>query len=144
MARYTGPRHKACRRARTPLCQSKKCPVERRPYPPGEHGRGRIRESDYLIQLRPSGIRVKLPNSIPALVTISTQVPIVGWEKRHLSPRECAGLQNLQSLKHLPKSDPVAYRAIGNAVNARIIELIGRALFGRSGIAKRQNYRRAS
>lgn len=52
MARYTGPRHKACRRARTPLCQSKRCPVERRPYPPGEHGRGRIRESDYLIQLR--------------------------------------------------------------------------------------------
>ncbi len=52
MARATGPRHKACRRARTPLCQSKKCPVDRRPYPPGEHGRGRIRESDYLIQLR--------------------------------------------------------------------------------------------
>lgn len=52
MARYTGPRHKACRRARQPLCQSKKCPVDRRPYPPGEHGRGRIRESDYLIQLR--------------------------------------------------------------------------------------------
>ena len=52
MARYTGPKHKACRRARTPLCQSKKCPVDRRPYPPGEHGRGRIRESDYQIQLR--------------------------------------------------------------------------------------------
>lgn len=52
MARYTGPRHKACRRARQPLCQSKKCPVDRRPYPPGEHGRGRIRESDYLVQLR--------------------------------------------------------------------------------------------
>lgn len=52
MARYTGPRHKACRRARTQLCQSKRCPVERRPYPPGQHGRGRIRESDYLVQLR--------------------------------------------------------------------------------------------
>jgi small subunit ribosomal protein S4 len=52
MARDTGPRHKACRRARQPLCQSKKCPVDRRPYPPGEHGRGRIRESDYLVQLR--------------------------------------------------------------------------------------------
>src|SRR3989337_2786762 len=52
MGRYTGPRHKACRRARTPLCQSKRCPVDRRPYPPGEHGRGRIRESDYLVQLR--------------------------------------------------------------------------------------------
>jgi small subunit ribosomal protein S4 len=52
LARYTGPRHKACRRARTPLCQSKRCPVDRRPYPPGQHGRGRVRESDYLIQLR--------------------------------------------------------------------------------------------
>lgn len=52
MARYTGPRHRSCRRARTPLCQSKRCPVERRPYPPGQHGRGRIKESDYQIQLR--------------------------------------------------------------------------------------------
>lgn len=52
MARYTGPKHKACRRAREPLCQSKKCPVENRPYPPGEHGRRRIRETDYQIQLR--------------------------------------------------------------------------------------------
>ncbi len=52
MARYTGPKHRACRRARTPLCQSKRCPVDRRPYPPGEHGRGRIRETDYLVQLR--------------------------------------------------------------------------------------------
>ena len=52
MARYTGPTCKACRRARTPLCQSKRCAADTRPYPPGEHGRGRIRESDYLIQLR--------------------------------------------------------------------------------------------
>jgi small subunit ribosomal protein S4 len=52
VARYTGPRHRSCRRARTPLCQSKRCPVERRPYPPGQHGRGRIKESDYQIQLR--------------------------------------------------------------------------------------------
>lgn len=52
MARYTGPTCKACRRARTPLCQSKKCAADTRPYPPGQHGRGRIRESDYQIQLR--------------------------------------------------------------------------------------------
>ncbi|MDH3260301.1 MAG: 30S ribosomal protein S4 [Acidimicrobiia bacterium] len=52
MARYTGPTHKQCRRARQPLCQSKKCAFDKRPYPPGEHGRGRVRESDYLIQLR--------------------------------------------------------------------------------------------
>ncbi|HET9260465.1 MAG TPA: 30S ribosomal protein S4 [Acidimicrobiia bacterium] len=52
MARNTGPKCKACRRARTQLCQSKRCAVDRRPYPPGEHGRGRVRESDYQIQLR--------------------------------------------------------------------------------------------
>jgi small subunit ribosomal protein S4 len=52
MARHTGPKCKACRRARTQLCQSKRCAVERRPYPPGEHGRGRVRESDYQVQLR--------------------------------------------------------------------------------------------
>lgn len=52
MARSIGPRHRACRRARTPLCQSKRCPVEKRPYPPGQHGRGRVKESDYQLQLR--------------------------------------------------------------------------------------------
>lgn len=52
MARFTGPKCKACRRARTQLCQSKRCATERRPYPPGEHGRGRVRESDYQVQLR--------------------------------------------------------------------------------------------
>jgi len=35
-----------------PKCDTMKCPIERRPYPPGEHGRGRIRESEYLLQLR--------------------------------------------------------------------------------------------
>jgi small subunit ribosomal protein S4 len=33
-------------------CDSMKCPIERRPYPPGLHGRGRIRESEYMLQLR--------------------------------------------------------------------------------------------
>src|SRR5437870_5652659 len=33
-------------------CDPIRCPVERRPYPPGQHGRGRIRESEYLLQLR--------------------------------------------------------------------------------------------
>jgi small subunit ribosomal protein S4 len=35
-----------------PKCDSMKCPIERRPYPPGQHGRGRIRESEYMLQLR--------------------------------------------------------------------------------------------
>jgi small subunit ribosomal protein S4 len=58
MARYTGPVCRLCRREKMklflkgPKCDSMKCPIERRPYPPGEHGRGRIRESEYLFQLR--------------------------------------------------------------------------------------------
>jgi small subunit ribosomal protein S4 len=58
MARYTGPVCRLCRREKMklflkgPKCDSMKCPIERRPYPPGEHGRGRVRESEYLFQLR--------------------------------------------------------------------------------------------
>lgn len=58
MARHTGPVCRLCRRERMklflkgPKCDTMKCPIERRPYPPGEHGRGRIRESEYLLQLR--------------------------------------------------------------------------------------------
>jgi len=33
-------------------CLTEKCAVERRSYPPGEHGRGRIKQSEYLLQLR--------------------------------------------------------------------------------------------
>jgi small subunit ribosomal protein S4 len=58
MARYTGPDCKLCRRERQKLflkgtrCEGPKCAIEKRPYPPGEHGRGRVRESEYLLQLR--------------------------------------------------------------------------------------------
>ena len=58
MARYTGPVCRLCRREKMklflkgPKCDSPKCPLEKRPYPPGEHGRGRIRESEYMLQLR--------------------------------------------------------------------------------------------
>ena len=58
MARYTGAVCRLCRRERMKLflkgakCDTMKCPVERKPYPPGQHGRGRIRDSEYLLQLR--------------------------------------------------------------------------------------------
>ncbi len=54
MARYTGPIAKQSRRERTVLHANLKSAraLEKRPYPPGEHGRGRIRESEYLLQLR--------------------------------------------------------------------------------------------
>jgi small subunit ribosomal protein S4 len=58
MARYTGAVCRLCRRERMKLflkgtkCETMRCPIERRPYPPGMHGRGRIRDSEYLLQLR--------------------------------------------------------------------------------------------
>jgi small subunit ribosomal protein S4 len=58
MARYTGPACKLCRREGLKLflkgerCLTEKCAIERRAYPPGQHGRGRIKQSEYLTQLR--------------------------------------------------------------------------------------------
>jgi small subunit ribosomal protein S4 len=58
MARYTEAVCRMCRREATKLflkgdrCFSPKCGVERRSYPPGQHGQGRTRFSDYGVQLR--------------------------------------------------------------------------------------------
>ena len=58
MARVTDPKCRQCRREGMKLflkgerCLTEKCAVERRSYPPGEHGRGRIKQSEYLLQLR--------------------------------------------------------------------------------------------
>ena len=58
MARYTGPSCRLCRRERLQLflkgekCYTEKCSVVRREYPPGQHGQGRKKFSDYEVQLR--------------------------------------------------------------------------------------------
>jgi small subunit ribosomal protein S4 len=58
MARYLGPGCKLCRREAIKLylkgerCFSEKCAFTRRPYPPGQHGQGRIKLSEYAIRLR--------------------------------------------------------------------------------------------
>ena len=61
MARYTGPVCKLCRREGQKLflkgqkCYTEKCPIERRAYPPGQHGpnqQRRRKQSDYAVQLR--------------------------------------------------------------------------------------------
>ncbi len=52
MARYTGPAIKQSRREGVALTDKAQKYLDRRPYPPGEHGRGRIRQSEYLLQLR--------------------------------------------------------------------------------------------
>jgi small subunit ribosomal protein S4 len=58
VARDTGPQCKLCRREGQKLflkgerCLTDKCGVERRAYPPGDHGRGRQKQSEYRVQLR--------------------------------------------------------------------------------------------
>lgn len=52
MARYTGPKNRISRRLGADVFDTRRSGLEKRPYPPGQHGRGRIRETEYLLQLR--------------------------------------------------------------------------------------------
>ena len=51
MARYTGPRGRRDRRAGVMFSNKRKNPLERKPDPPGEHGRGRQRQTEYGVRL---------------------------------------------------------------------------------------------
>jgi DNA (cytosine-5)-methyltransferase 1 len=82
-----------------------------------------------VLQLRGSGIRAKSPRSAPALVAMSSsQVPVIPWERRFLTTRECARLQGMHDLKHWPRSESATMRALGNAVYVTVTSLIAGAL----------------
>ncbi|MCH7956624.1 MAG: DNA cytosine methyltransferase [Proteobacteria bacterium] len=92
--------------------------------------------SRYILQARPSGIRVKRPNWSPSLVALTTtQVPIIGWESRYLTLTECKRLQSMDQLKHLPIQTTKAYEALGNAVNVEVVTRIAERLLDGVGIA---------
>ena len=76
---------------------------------------------DGIIQFRPSGVRVKQPTEFPALVAM-VHVPIIGKQKRYITPREAANLQSFPITFKIPKNDRLAYKQFGNAVNIKVIE----------------------
>lgn len=87
---------------------------------------------DGYIQIRPSGIRVKRPDSFPALVAM-VQIPIIGKFKRRLTPREAARLQSFPDSFIPNYNDFQAYKQFGNAVNVNCVEHLATQLFDYEG-----------
>lgn len=83
---------------------------------------------DGFIQFRPSGIRVKRPDSFPALVAM-VQIPIIGKFKRRLTPREAARLQSFPDTFIPNENDHQAYKQFGNAVNVNCVRFLAEQLF---------------
>jgi DNA (cytosine-5)-methyltransferase 1 len=85
----------------------------------------------YILQIRLSGVRVKRPTTAPSLVAMTaTQVPIITWESRYMTPTECKRLQSMEELCYLPRSNSKAYEALGNAVNVEVVRRVAMALIG--------------
>lgn len=81
-----------------------------------------------LIQIRPSGVRVKVPNCCPALVAM-VQIPIIGKYKRRLTVREAARLQDFPEDFIPNKNNQQAFKQFGNAVNVEVIRRCAEKLF---------------
>jgi DNA (cytosine-5)-methyltransferase 1 len=80
-----------------------------------------------VLQFRPSGLRAKRYNASPALVAMtSTQIPILGPQRRFLTRIEGLRLQGFEDGHKLPKSRDAAFTALGNAVHVKVVQDIAR------------------
>ncbi len=96
---------------------------------------------DKVLSFRPSGLRVKRLNAAPTLVNISSlHTPYIPSLKRYMSNEECLKIQGLHELlnDNFPNNIEIN-RAIGNAVNADIVEKIASVFLDKT---KAKNYRK--
>jgi DNA (cytosine-5)-methyltransferase 1 len=83
----------------------------------------------YVLQFRPSGLRVKRYTSCPALVAMTTtQIPILGPKRRFITRVEGLRLQGFPDKHTLPTSRERAFCALGNAVHVGLVEVIARRM----------------
>jgi DNA (cytosine-5)-methyltransferase 1 len=80
---------------------------------------------DKIIQFRPSGVRAKKGNSIPALVAMNlSQIPYFPWLNRYMTINEGLALQGMTKVRLDSNIEGGNYRAIGNAVNAEVVQKV--------------------
>lgn len=95
---------------------------------------------EHIMQIRPSGLRVKPGTYFPALVAI-TQTSIVGKKKRYLTPRECARLQSFPDTFMYDVKNAQAYKQFGNSINVALVRLFAKYMFGDKEVQRKYSYK---
>jgi DNA (cytosine-5)-methyltransferase 1 len=91
-------------------------------------GKNGLSMFDILWSPRGSGVRCKSTDYSPTLVAMASMIPIYGPKSRQLTTRECANLQSFPPDFKIHKTNSIAYKQFGNAVNVKMIEKCARFL----------------